>query len=65
MTEVLLAGIVNVLAFAGLTLLIGKLVGQRWAQLTAILADGAALSEELPVRLPLNRPVERPLRYAA
>jgi hypothetical protein len=65
MTEVLLAGIVNVLAFAGLVLLIGKLVGQRWAQITAILADSAVFSEEQPVRLPLKRPVERPLRYAA
>ena len=65
MTEVLLAGVVNVLAFAGLVLLIGKLVGQRWAQITAILADSAVFSEEQAVRLPLNRPVERPLRYAA
>ncbi len=65
MIEVILSGIVNVVAFAGLTLLIGMMVGQRWAQLTEILTDGAVVSEERSVHLPLDRPLERPMRYAA
>jgi hypothetical protein len=65
MTEVILGGIFNLLAFAGLVVLIGTMVGRRWSQLTAILAEGVAPSEERVVRLPLDRPLERPMRYAA
>ncbi|WP_419814343.1 hypothetical protein [Glacieibacterium sp.] len=65
MTEVILSGIVNVLAFAGLSVLIGMMVGRQWAQIMAILSDGDVVSEVRPVVMPLERSVERPMRYAA